>query len=450
MRKLLDRLHAKLGDFWFYSLMVLAASRAADALNVFVGIWLVPHFIDKSELGAVLPLTNFANALAVPVTAFAIVFMKEVNRLALNRSFGQMKSLLKGVFSATAISLLVAIIISRIVLPSFLKRIRIIEGSLGVLVIASAFISCASPVYTNALQALKKFGAISLLHIISAPLRLVAMLLTMPLRPLAGYYIGQSTPGLASILGSMIAARKELSAAAEPYWTRAVGSRLTKMFLGTLACLGPSSICIVIENMVLRQRLPDADSAAFYMVTRFSDIAAYLAIPLISTMFPFTSELAEQGRPTRGLVLRCVAAITGINTLLAVIFLLLGENMLVLLPGGALYAEYHWAIPWLIGITTLISIQSCHTSTEISAGRFSFLKWWIPINVLYPIALLFVTGHGYFTQWMPSGITKFLTAHNITSLEAMLTWMTVFAFLKAVISIVEMITHKQTKVTIRR
>ena len=42
MKVLLQRLHAKLGDFWWYSLMIFVASRAADYLNVFVGLWLVP------------------------------------------------------------------------------------------------------------------------------------------------------------------------------------------------------------------------------------------------------------------------------------------------------------------------------------------------------------------------------------------------------------------------
>ena len=42
MKDLLQRLHARLGDFWWYSLMLFLAMRAADGLNVFVGLWLVP------------------------------------------------------------------------------------------------------------------------------------------------------------------------------------------------------------------------------------------------------------------------------------------------------------------------------------------------------------------------------------------------------------------------
>ena len=102
MTALLNRLHAKLGDFWWYSLMLFVACRAADALNVFVGLWLVPKYVEPSELGAVMPLTQFATFLAIPITVFASTFRNELTTLVVNRKFGQMKTLIRGVFIATA------------------------------------------------------------------------------------------------------------------------------------------------------------------------------------------------------------------------------------------------------------------------------------------------------------------------------------------------------------
>ena len=58
MTALLNKLHSKLGDFWWYSLMLFCAMRAADCLNVFVGLWLVPKYVEPAELGAVMPLTR--------------------------------------------------------------------------------------------------------------------------------------------------------------------------------------------------------------------------------------------------------------------------------------------------------------------------------------------------------------------------------------------------------
>ena len=88
---MLAKLHARLGDFWWYSLMLFCACRAADLMNAFVGLWLVPKYVDSSELGAVMPLTQFANFLAIPIAAFANTFRNEISRLSIAKEFGKLK-----------------------------------------------------------------------------------------------------------------------------------------------------------------------------------------------------------------------------------------------------------------------------------------------------------------------------------------------------------------------
>ena len=141
MKRLLDKIHARLGDFWWYTLMIFMAARAADCLNVFVGLWLVPKYVPPSELGAVQPLANFASFLALPAAVFASTFRQELSNLAVNRQYGKMKTLMKSVFIAAAVFLFLAILVSHFVLPHFLERIRIAEGSLGMLIIVYSFIN---------------------------------------------------------------------------------------------------------------------------------------------------------------------------------------------------------------------------------------------------------------------------------------------------------------------
>ena len=183
---LIKRLHAKIGDFWWYSLMIFLAARAADCLNVFVGLWLVPKYVPPSELGAVQPLANFANFFAIPAAVFASTFRQEISNLAVRREFGKMKSLMRGVFIATAVFFFVALVAARIVLPSFLWRIRIAEGSLGLVILVAAFSGPIASIYSTPLQALKKFKASSTIQILGAPIRLVVMLVAMPYRALVG------------------------------------------------------------------------------------------------------------------------------------------------------------------------------------------------------------------------------------------------------------------------
>lgn len=424
MKSLLHKLHEKLGDFWWYSLMIFIACRVGDAMNVFVGLWLVPKYVDASELGAVMPLTQFASCLALPVSVFAMVFSKEVTTLSVLRNFGQLKTLVRGVYLAAAIALVLAIIACRIFMPLFLERIRIVEGSLGILILASAFLSCSAPLYTNALQGLKKFKALSLLNILGAPVRLITMYLTMPFRALAGYFVGQGSTPLLQIVTSVFCLRRELAVPAESYWTRPVIRRFSRLMIGTAGYLAASSLVSLVEQMVIRQRLPDVESAAYYMTTRLSEISAFVTGTLMLTLFPFTAERAESGQATYPLVLKASLITIFFGTGLAAFFAFFGKTILVLLPNGREYAAYAWTIPWLIGITSFGSVWGYHANTEISANRFGFLKWWIPSSLLYVAGLLFITGYGYLTAYLPPAATRFLAAHNVTSLSAFLWWST--------------------------
>ena len=442
MKALLDKLHARLGDFWWYSLMLFCACRAADLLNAFVGLWLVPKYVNPSELGAVMPLTQFANFLAIPAAAFANTFRNEVSRLSVGREFGRLKTLMRGVFIATAVFLFVAIVVAHFTLPLFLERIRIVEGSLGLVIIAASFVSAVAPIYSNALQALKKFKAQSLLSIVGAPVRLVAMLVAMPLRAISGYFVGQAAVPVFNIAASVVALRKELSVKAEPYWNRATAKKFVSLFFVFILIAIASGLVGLVESTVIRQRLPDIDSAGYYMATRFSEIATYLYGAMILAFFPFAADMAkDRGARTR-LILKAAGVNVGFCFMVACFFCFVAKPILAFLPHGDQYGAYWWAIPWHMIIIGIAMIHGFYTTAEIAANRFGFLKWNIPLEFAYIALLLFITGHGYFMGCIPSAWTEFLSAHNIRSLGAMLLWMTVIATLRSLACIVAMVTAK--------
>ena len=434
---MLAKLHARLGDFWWYSLMLFCACRAADLLNAFVGLWLVPKYVDPSELGAVTPLGNFAGFLALPIAVFANTFRNEVSRLSIGKEFGKLKTLMRSVFIATAIFLFVAIVVARFTLPIFLERIRIVEGSLGIIIIATAFINAISPIFTNTIQALGKFTANAIMNLAGAPLRLLTMLVAMPFRPLTGYFVGQGASPSFNIIASIFSLRKELSSKAEPYWTKDIAKRFSKLFLLFAASGGAGAIATLVESTILRQRLPDLDSAGYYMATRFSEIAGFLFMTLCFTIFPITAELAAKGKDTRPLLLKAASASLAFSSMVALPFFFVGKPLLSLLPNGEQYSAYWWAIPSQIGISYLTAFVALYTTTEISANRFGFMRWMIPLDLAYPTVLLAVTGHGYFASYLPGSWSSFLFAHNIRSLDTMLWWMASASAVKALCCLAE-------------
>ena len=438
----LSALHRRMGDFWWYSLMLFLACRFADALNAFVGLWLVPKYVPPSELGAVMPLMQFASFLAIPIAAFSNTFRNELTRLSVNKEFGKLKTLMRGVFISSAVFLFLAIIIARLIMPAFLERIRIVEGSLGLIIIATSFVSAVSPIYSNALQSLKKFKAQSVISILGAPIRLLTMLVTMPFRALSGYFIGQASVPVFSMTASVIALKKELSVKAEPYWDRETVKKFSKLFIIFISIGLIDGFFLLVESTVLRQRLCDLDSAGYYMASRFSEIAGFLAATMLFTLFPFTAEKAAKGENTSPIVIKSLIVNAAFCALLALPFIFFGKTILSLLPHGDQYSAYWWAIPWMIGITFLCSIIAFYLTAEFSANRFKFLKWYLPIDFTYPILLLLVTGHGYFADIIPATWTEFLTAHNIYSLESMLWWITTINGLKAIICIIAITKNK--------
>ena len=440
---MLSKLHNKLGDFWWYSLMLFCACRAADLLNAFVGLWLVPKYVDPSELGAVQPLTQFANFLAIPVAAFANTFRNELTRLSIGKEFGKLKTLMRGVFVATAVFLFLAIVVARFLLPAFLERIRIVEGSLGIVIIAASFVGAVAPIYSNALQALKKFKAQSLLSIVGAPVRLIAMLIAMPFRALTGYFVGQAATPAFSMAATVLALRKELSVKAVPYWSKDTFKKFSALFVLFLLMAGSGNFFGLVESTIIRQRLPDLDSAGYYMATRFSEIASFVLATVTFTIFPFTAKLAANKKDTKPLVFKAAAASAAFSAIVALPFFFAGKPILAILPNGESYADYWWAIPWLIGISMFSAFAGVFTTAEISANRFSYLKWYIPLDIVYPILLLLVTGHGYYAHLLPAPMATFLDLHNIRSLSTMLWWMTAFNALKATLCLVALLRRDQ-------
>lgn len=438
----LNALHQRMGDFWWYSLMLFLACRFADALNAFVGLWLVPKYVPPSELGAVMPLMQFASFLAIPIAAFANTFRNELTRLSVNKEFGKLKTLMRGVFISSAVFLFLAIIVARLIMPAFLERIRIVEGSLGLIIIATSFVSAISPIYSNALQSLKKFKAQSVISIIGAPIRLLTMLATMPFRALSGYFIGQASIPIFSMTASVIALKKELSVKAEPYWEKETVKKFSRLFILFLVWSISGSFCTLIESTILRQRLSDIDSAGFYMATRFSEIAGFLSATLVFTIFPFAAEKSAKKQDSRPLIFKSIIASLIFSLLLAIPFLFFGKEILLLLPNGNLYSGYWWTIPWLIGINVFATINALFTTTEISCYRFKFLKWMIPLEIIYPLLLLVTTGHGYFSDYIPTSWTCFLNSHNIYNLSTMLWWMTAIGAIKSIACIISMLRQK--------
>ena len=383
-----------MGEFAKSAALLFLALRAGDVVSAAAGMWFVPRYVSPEDIGAVLPVTSFATFLSLPVFAFAMTVMKESAWLAASGERGKIKSLLHGVFAATGAILVVVLLAAAAAAPRFLAAMRIHDAAAGILVVSAAFLGCAAPVYTDALQSLKRFRALAAVEFGGAAFRFLTMLATMPFRGLAGYFAGQAALPAFRIAGSVFSLRRDLAVPSVPFWDRRSVRRVSLAFLCILAYQAFPMAASLVEQSVLRTALPSADSAGYYMVSRFSDLLYYLTFPLMLVMFPFTAAAARRGESTHGYVVRCSAAALAGASALAVPYALWGTRLLSLMPHGADYAEYARFMPWLVLSAALTSCQVFYANAEVSAGRFGFLAWLAPLHAAYPAILLLAARRG--------------------------------------------------------
>ena len=377
----------KMGDFWWYSLLIMAAHRTTDVLNAIIGLVIVPIYVQTSDLGALQPITAFGALLAVPVSVFATTFMKEITELAEAKRLGELKTLLKTVFAGVGIFLVIALVACRFLTPYFMKRMRIEGVSLSYVILGSAFVMSVAPIYLNALQGLKKFGAVAAISVICAPIRFLVMVLLIPFYSLFGYYYAQASAPASQIVLSIIALRKEWRVKAEPYWTRPVTQRFLRTLLGVASALIPFTLVTFVEQSVLRHCVSDIESAAYYVASRFSDIALFVTTSMLVTFFPYSVSRASEGRATRPLVLKASGMVALFGGVIALTFSFFGRAIFNLLPNCAEYARFAPIVPWMVGLAVFGAVSLFYMNGEISAGRFRFLRWWTGLHIVYAVGL---------------------------------------------------------------
>jgi O-antigen/teichoic acid export membrane protein len=103
------------------------------------------------------------------------------------------------------------------------------------------------------------------------------MLVFMPFRAVSGYVIAQNAAPMVTLAGSFSLVVKwwRRTPGAEPYWAE-YRSAILRYSVPILAMTVVSNVSGTLDSVVIRHRLGDFDSAGYYMITRFSEIAVFL------------------------------------------------------------------------------------------------------------------------------------------------------------------------------
>ena len=416
MLAFLRKLREKSGELWWYSALIFLSCRAGDAIQAFTGLWLVPKYVGTEELGAAQPLISSSSLFALPLYILAIPFSRFLALYSSRGQFGKVKRLLSIGLGATLLVFFATLALSRFFFPFFFERLGIEEGSLGFLIVSAGLCGCVADVFTNALRGLKKFNTMALVNILGAPLRLVVMLVFMPFRALSGYMMGQASGPVLTIATAAIALRKHIftSSVKSEKIGRADIAAMIRYTIPIALFTATSFFSGTWQGVLFRQRLPVAESAAFYMISRFADIAHWAGITLSAVVLPLIVEKREKGDSVaeRSLLLRSMFGALVPGLIVAVVFIFLSHFIFNLVPLWREHLPYAHLLPlWTLRMAFYGAIMA-FTTCKIAAGDFKFLYIWLPLLIADPLSLAILDS---FTSFQVANLAFFISFVTCTT-----------------------------------
>lgn len=417
MKLIFHKIHERCGDLWWYAALLFVAQRFGDVINMFVGMWLVPKYVPQEELGAVLPLMNFIGFIGLPLALMTTPFLKFITVFVDKEEFGKAKSFVRDVFVGVVVFSGLSMLMAILVLPFMFERLRIENGSLGLLMVAVCLLGAVATLFGNMMQGFKMYSLSVWTFALSAPFRLLLMLVLMPFRPLSGYVAGQTAGPVVNIIGAWTVFRRYLgkSVRFEPYW-KEHGTAIVRYTLPFILWTVAISASCSLETLVIRHRLSEFESAGYYIITRFSDIPAYLGTAFGAFLFPMVASRQTKDRESRRILTHSIAGTLIVGLAFSGVLAMLGKQILELSQLWQPYSGFSGLMAlWSVN-TTLSAVAGCIITYETAQGRFRFLWYAIPLVMGKAFFLYAATGCIFFEGIFPNALLSAIEGLNPCSL----------------------------------
>jgi O-antigen/teichoic acid export membrane protein len=412
-----NKIKARLGPLWWYAAVMFCVGRFGDVINLYTGLWLVPKWVPPAELGALLPLGQIGGLLGLPLAILLTPFMKFLSAFGAKEEYGKVKALLHDALVLACVSAVAIAAYTWYSAPFVFERLRIGGTGLIWLLCGIAVTSAFMPVLNNGLQALKLFRCMGAVGMASAPFRLFFLLALLPACGLLGFFSAQFLANVATLGISFWGLRTVMSSEIRRESYR---GHLREMLLYTLpiaALMAVGNITSTAQLLVIRQRLPDVESAAFYFGSRFSEIPNILWSAIAVAFFPIISEAFEKGKDTRRILTQVLLFTVGGGAVVAVALGVGIEWLFGEVPKWKAYQPYAYLVVWMAMTNVFRVASACFTTHEMACRRFGFISYGVPIALLEAAALVSLTGYGFFVPYLPPSWVEWMGSLRAARLE---------------------------------
>ncbi len=423
---MIDRLKAirdRLGPLWWYSLLMFGFSRVGDLINLYIAMFLVPAVISKDRLGAVVPLIWLSSLVGVPLSIVVQGGLRYITKYEVAGERGKVKALLADISLVTG---LLAAVVAAVLFSSheFIQvRLKIMDPRVIVMVGAMAVVSCWTPVAQTTAQGLKRFYRLVAAQLAGPVARLIVVLLLLERLQIVGFLAGSVAFKVGVILtlgwGLWHYVGKDIRRESYRSDLPALVQYIKPIAVSGLVL----TLQLAAEPWIIRQRLPETESAAYYILATFGNIPMYVAASVIPFLFPLVAERHERGQSTRRIHLQALAVVFLTGTVTALAFVFVGRPVLALREAWREYETYAPFL-WQIGlVTTANVVVSCHTTHEIATRTFGYLRYVVPVILLELIVLQCLMGWPFFRPWLPAGLWGWVDGWIVRDLRFIVNFM---------------------------
>ena len=414
------RLRGGLGELWWYTLLMFLVQRMGEAINLFIGVYLVPKFLSVSELGAVTPLLSVASFVGFPIAIALLPVGKFLNVFAARKEYGKVRALLT---DSIALSLLFAVGVAAWLFSSgdgILERMHVSDRRIFIPIAAAAVLTCVTPIIDSAQRSLKCFRGMVVTGIAAPYVRLAAMLVLLAPFGAFGYLSAQVLTTLSgAVIGCVVLwlVFKKLG----PRQSYAANLREMAAFAAPLLALTLASrVQGPVEAFVIRHRLPDEVTAGYYYATVFGAIPGYMTSALTTVLYPIISERFEKGEST-GKIFRQSMLFTFVVGTLALAAVAAAAPYVFRLPGPWRAYQGYSRYVWQVGFLALLrGVQATFMTHESACRHFRYVWYLVPLYLIEAGVLYALPAWSLFNGVIPRAIWEAVNSAWAPSLQSFL------------------------------
>ena len=321
---------------------------------------------------------QFGAVLALPVSVLATIFTKHLCTALTEGDTDRVRGMLRDAMLAVLALLILSLGIAAALMPMLCRWLHIAPGLAGYLAVGYGLVAAVLPLLHAALQSLRAFGALGLAAALAAPARLCMMLILLPMLGLSGYFLGQMSPlAVHGAIAALVLLPRLRGGKAAARWGE-LAKPMLRYALRIGIGLTAGALMGMSASFTIRHALPAESSAAYYLFTRFADIAAYCGATIASVLFPYAVEAGLRGAPAIQLRNRLLLAMTAGGCLLAAALWIGLPILFRQIPGYAPYAPTaHWAA-YLTITVTLNTAVGLHCAEANARDDLRYLRYTLP------------------------------------------------------------------------